>query len=190
MAKLKVPKLLTITLLVIAIILSPIILFISGMLVFMVGTITVTSINYIFTPNPPKPETTYAEFPFEIVYEVDGEITTITDIYVCEFDGFASNSSGKEKHRRWKGYIKSTGEEYIILVDDGNLQLLCSIGDAGYYMGDSDYTVNEPMIFYKKTDDLGTGIGSLPDDVEKLTERYKLKLISWHMSEPINNSFD
>ena len=41
-------------------------------------------IGGLLYPNPQKPEITFAEFPFEIVYEIDGETVTLKDTYVCE----------------------------------------------------------------------------------------------------------
>ena len=63
-------------------------------------------IGNLLSSNPPKPEITYAEFPFEIVYELEGETVTVNDVYVCEYDGIGMNE-GVGKYREWKGYIKS-----------------------------------------------------------------------------------
>ena len=143
----------------------------------------------LLTPNPPKPEITYEEFPFELVYEINGEKITVNDTYVCEFDGFGSNE-GVGKYRKWKGYVKSTGEEYVILIQDGDLKLCCSIGSASYYMGDSDYETNSPNIFYTKPNDMGGfTIGGMPEELEALKEQYKIQIISWDLSDPIENSF-
>ena len=83
----------------------------------------------------PEPQIKEGEFPFEIVYEIDGEIITVNDVYVCEFDGFDWNE-GAGKHRKWKGYIKSSGSEGLILLEDGDLKLAVSVGSPEYYMSD------------------------------------------------------
>ena len=63
----------------------------------------------------PRPEITYGEFPFTLTYELDGEIKTIEDTIICEFDGFeAIGESGK--YRKWKTYLKS-GNERLTLLD-------------------------------------------------------------------------
>ena len=67
--------------------------------------------------NVPEPQIKEGEFPFEMVYEIDGETITVNDIYVCEFDGFDWNE-GVGKHRKWKGYIKSSGTDVLILLED------------------------------------------------------------------------
>ena len=139
----------------------------------------------------PAPEVTQAEFPFEIVYEKDGEIITINDVYVCEFDGFGWNEN-VGKHRQWRGYVKSTGKDYVALVEDGNLKLVCYLGSAAYYMGDPSMAGADehvPTINYIKTFESG-GISSGVAGIEPLLEQYKLKLVSWSLSKPIENSFE
>ena len=140
--------------------------------------------------NVPEPQIKEGEFPFEIVYEIDGEIITVNDVYVCEFGGFDWNE-GVGKYRKWKGYIKSSGAEELILLEDGDLKFAVSIGSPEYYMGDPtcSYFENEPSIFYIKPNEFGgTTVGL--SDIESLLERYKLKLVSWTFSEPIENSFE
>lgn len=141
------------------------------------------------TPDPPKPEITYAEFPFEVVYELDGETVTVNDIYVCEFDGFGWNEA-VGKHREWKGYIKSTGAKELVLHDNGDLKFAVSVGSPEYYMDDPDcaYSENVPKIYYIKQHASG-GISSGLFDEEKMLQQYKLKLVSWTFSKPIQNSF-
>ena len=43
---------------------------------------------HIFTPNPPKPEITYADFPFEVVYEIDGEIILVDEVLTPDSSRF------------------------------------------------------------------------------------------------------
>lgn len=142
------------------------------------------------SPNPPEPEITYAEFPFEIIYEIDEKTVTVNDVYVCEFDGFDWNE-GVGKHRKWNGYIKSSGESKLILLEDGELKLACSIGTPEYYMSDhfGSYTDEYiPSIYYIKPNEFG-GTYSGVLDIEPILEQYKIKLIRWKLSEPIQNSF-
>ncbi len=47
---------------------------------------TAMVLYHTFSPNPPKPEITHGEFPFELVYEIDGEIITVKDTYVNLMD--------------------------------------------------------------------------------------------------------
>lgn len=190
MAKLKSSKLkkaILILLVVIVIIFSPIIIWVTLMLMVMIGTLLVT---WLLSPDPPKPVITYAEFPFEIVYEIDGDTVTVNDIYVCEYDGITTDGGGG-KCSAWKGYFKSNGSDNLILLQDGNLALACSVGYPQYYMSDPvkdpyDYV---PSIYYiVSPNDLGgTTYGSL--DIEPILDQYKLRLVSYELSDPIENSF-
>ena len=47
------------------------------------------------SPDPPMPEITYGEFPFRLVYELNGEQIVIEDIIICEFDGFGMGGGAK-----------------------------------------------------------------------------------------------
>lgn len=148
------------------------------------------SLVWLLSPNPPKPQVKYAEFPFEIVYELDGETVTVNDVYVCKYTGFGMNE-GVGKYRSWKGYIKSTRQEDLVLVKDKNLQLACSLGGPEYYMSDPSMSESEhtPFIYYiKKLEFGGTQTGVM--DIEPILEEYKLKLVSWKLSKPIENSFN
>lgn len=187
MAKPKIAKPLIVIILVTIIVLSPIIVIFSLNLFAWSGIF----IGNLFSTAPPKPEITYAEFPFEIVYEIDGQIKTVNDIYVCEYDGIGMNE-GVGKYRKWKGYIKSSGKEELILLEDGNLKLACSLGGPKYYMSDPDLANEDytPFIFYIESPNEVGGTTTGVMDIEPLLEQYKIKLISWKLSEPIQNSFE
>ncbi len=129
-------------------------------------------------PVVPPPEITYGEFPVELVYEIDGEIVTVSDIYVCEYEGY--------RHRRheWKAYMKRTGELGFVLHKDLFTKIYCRIGYADYYMGENvEAPGMEAVVIYK--DFSGSGV-LFPAE---LYEKHKIKLISWTMPEPIENSF-
>ena len=150
------------------------------------------SIYAYLQPAPPKPEIIYGEFPFELVYSIDGEIITIQDTYVCEYDGWDVHSGSLSKVRAWDGYIKSTGADELILLEDGNLKFACSLGSPEYYMSDPSKPTKEytPHIYYiEDPNDFG-GRSSGTLDIEPLLEKYKIKLISWKFSDPIENSFE
>ncbi len=148
-------------------------------------TLSVASCSRVASPTIKE-----AEFPFEIVYEIDGETVTVSDVYVCEFDGFAWNEN-VGRYRQWKGYVKTTGKDHLVLLEDGDLKLACNLGSAAYYMGDPSMAGAEkftPEIYYVRTFESG-GVSSGFTGVDSLLEQYKLKLISWKLSDPIENSF-
>ncbi|MBE6639642.1 MAG: hypothetical protein E7616_09395 [Ruminococcaceae bacterium] len=147
-------------------------------------------LSFLGCQNAPEPQIKEGEFPFEIVYEIDGKIITINDVYICEFDGF-DWSEGVGKHRKWKGYLKSSCVEELVLLEDGDLKFAVSVGSPEYYMSDPDcaYSENIPSIYYIKPNEFGgTTSGTL--DIEPLLEQHKLKLISWEFSKPIQNFFE
>jgi len=139
-----------------------------------------------FAPNPPEPETKYGEFPFEIVYEIDGEVFTINDTYVCEFKGFEP-SGGGGKCREWKGYLKSTGKKTYRcnLVSEENRVVDVFIGSSEYYMSDPEYHEHYPYLFGSdpKNDQSDT------HDEDEIMEKFNVRIISSKLSEPIENTY-
>lgn len=149
-----------------------------------------------FSSNPNTPEITYSEFPICLEYEINGQYTKVEDILICEFDGFGFNE-GNGKFRKWKARLKS-GNNRITLLKNGNIEIYYfPVKDdsrlAGVFMGDTEYYSG------------GTG-GTFPDawctsnfedktvngyiiSSDELLEKYKIKLISWEISPPIQNSF-
>ena len=153
-------------------------------------------------PNPPKPEITYGEFPFRLVYEINGEKKVVEDTYVCEYAGIGMDE-GQGKYRKWKQYLAS-GKELLILLEVDNPVALRSnrkvvrqeiyypIGGARYFMGDmkedEKYTQILPnACYYEKYDDGSTSSGIIR--ANELLEKFKIKLISWDCSQPIKNIF-
>ena len=142
------------------------------------------NIAYLFTPVA-RPEITYGEFPFTLVYEIEGEVITINDVYVCNFDGFTTSTAGK--FREWKGYLKSNGDEDLFITEDDKLEIYINIGAPAYFMGDEHpYKVPmEPHIYYLEKD---------PEDIivmskEELCEQFNIKILEWDFPIPITNTF-
>ena len=158
--------------------------------------------GFNFLLRVPKPEITYGEFPCVLTYEVDGEIKTIEDTIVCEFDGFEALSEAG-KYRKWKSYLKSGDEELVLLnLRDKNevnefghtmLELFFYWGNAEYYMGDvDDGRSNKEQDFkwveYKYKNAEGQ-IGGSAYKADEAYEKYKIRLISWEVAPPIKNEF-
>lgn len=173
--------------LIIITILIPIILLFS---LFIWSTSSIIGI-WFSTPTPHKPEITYGEFPFEIVYKLDNKTITINDVYVCEYTGIGADK-GSGKHRTWKGYFKSTGEDKLILYQNENLTFACAVGYPEYYMSDPSILNYEytPYIYYVISPNEYGGTSSGVMDIEPLLQQYKISLVSWKLSKPIQNSFD
>lgn len=168
-------------------------------------------------PNPPKPEIAYGEFPFRLTYELNGEIITVEDMAICEFDGYGERSTAGQS-RKWKTYLKSrvagliptnekgreTGFAWITLLDLRNddvfddfghkvLELYFFGGNGHYYMGDDlgnhdrDAQGFNYVSYHYQNADGTTGGSSYKPDVA--FERFGIKLISWEPSSPIVNTF-
>ena len=138
----------------------------------------------------PMPEVTQGEFPFEIVYEKNGESITVSDVYVCELEGVEWNEN-VGKHRQWKGYVKSTGEGSVVLHTDGDVRITCNVGTAAYYMSDPlgpDIDEITPTVQRVQTFASG-GVSAMALDADALLEQYGIRLVSWEFSSPIENTY-
>jgi len=135
------------------------------------------------SPNPPRPEITYGEFPFRIEYEVYGELMVLEDVVICEFDGF--RLSGPNRLRSWKKRLASGAEEAVLLVTNSGTLLYCNTKSAPYYMGEFNGNAGNTQ--------LGAVIRSGSRDRaisnSELYDTYGIRLISWEFSPPIENSY-
>ena len=154
-----------------------------------------------FAPNPPKPEITYGEFPFILTYEIDGEIKTIEDTLICEYDGIEWIADGS-KERRWKYGFKS-GIEEIILLDFSDreeihelgykiLYLYFFCGSPEYYMGEEEGFRRHPAdldtVHYRYLNNEGE-IGGSAYGIDETYEKYKVRIIDWKIADQIANRF-
>ena len=144
------------------------------------------------SPDPPKPQTTYGEFAFELVYTIDGEVHTINDAVVCEYDGIAVDE-GVGKHNKWKGYLKSSGKEELVLYEEGGKRITCAVGSPEFYMNEPGYydvyeehEVVPRLFLYEEHGEITSSC--VLSDAEAL--EYGIVLVSWHFSEPISNKYE
>ena len=164
-----------------------IIVWIVFVIIFVLPWITLALGLYI-SPNPPEPTIKYGEFPFEIIYEINGESYTVNDIFVCKYEGIAIDE-GSGKHRTWSGYLKSTGKHGVILLEDEKRTIYCYVGDEEIYMDDQDNCEKEPLVPYVyctiKTKNYEDRLSE-----KEILEEYNIKLVGWTLSDPIENSFE
>ena len=161
---------------------------------------TMSKISYVIDSiisfsltEPEEPKVKYGEFPFELVYEIDGETITVNDVYVCEYDGISADT-GRGKYRKWKGYIMGTGRESILIKDVDDKYIYCSVGAEDIYMGDcepyyegGEIPVNEPVIYSKEHDENGGTTSHIFNETDM--EKYGIIIISYNFTPPITNSF-
>lgn len=135
-----------------------------------------------------KPTVTEGSFPFSIVYELDGQIVTIDDVYKAHYiekDGHADTKS-----RVYVGEIGDMGEGNTVytLKKDANTRVeLWTWFHPDYLMGDPTYDyfsdkAFEPRIYYYDSEEVEY------DDEETLAEQ-GVKLISFEYPTPIENTF-
>jgi len=161
--------------------------------------------------HPPRPVITYCEFPFTLIYELNGETEIIEDTAICEFDGYGELSSAGQ-NREWEVYLKSkkNSEEaestfvHVTLLDLRNqevyddfgnevLELYFFVGNGHYYMGDTLGNLHrEPQSFdevhymYKHKEGC---IGYSSINSEVAFEKYKIKIMDWTSHDPIPNAY-
>ena len=173
---------------------------ISALILYVVIMFIAAFGGFNFLLNVPEPEIKYGEFPCALAYEVDGEIKTIEDIIVCEFDGFkVVGEAGK--YRKWKTYLKSGNEDMTLLdlrpLNEKNefghtmLEFFFSYGNAEYYMGDTQRKSIPHIADYVeyKYQTVDGNIGGSAYSNEEAYEKYKIRLISWEAAPPIENEF-
>lgn len=149
---------------------------------------------------PPKPQITYGEFPFKLVYELNGEMKIIEDVIICEYMGTKKSGAGY-KVNTWKKYLKSGSNEIILLdlryTNDKGwnnrpiLNLYFDYGSASDYMGARKIErIAQPFDYVSycyKAKNGDTHRFSMPS--EEAWEKYKIRLISWECAPPIENEF-
>lgn len=127
----------------------------------------------------PKPQVTYGEFSWELTYTVNDKTINIKDVYVCEYSGYDESIN----LRRWNGHIKSSKEVGFLIFNDKDTKVFCKLGDPSYYMGDSQQKPH-PIIIEDK-DKISRVITE-----NELLKNYGIKIISWNVMSPIENSFE
>jgi hypothetical protein len=112
-------------------------------------------------------------------------------LYVCEFEGIEWNENFG-RYRRWKGYLKSTGENTLVLPEDNGATITCNAGSAAYYMNDPngpDIDEITPTVQRVQKTSAG-GVSAATLSAETLSEQYGIRLLSRSFSEPIENRFE
>lgn len=155
---------------------------------------------------PPTIES--GEFPFRVVYEMNGEKYIIEDTVICTYSGLDYSALFPGKPRTWKACLKNRGKENIILLKEENvnsilkknrindeIRVVLHYGMGEYYMGDPNvkYWIHgKPHICYgeKYTKPPRTIYYESTKLSEKQLEKYfGIKIIEFEFSKPIKNTF-
>lgn len=172
----KIKKIILIVIIVLIAILSPILYVVFGWTALFGGLL-------FFSPIQLPPYKTYGEFPFELTYELSGETITISDIYICEYDGMGWNE-GQGWHRKWKGYIQGTGKEALFITEDDKREIYCFVGDAEFYMNDERYPEQRPLTPRLYCVDKNSNVDRLFKF--EISTLYDIEIISWTFSDPLD----
>lgn len=153
----------------------------------------------------PPPTIKYAEFPFTVVFELDGRKYNLDDTALCSYVGYTSHTvnTKDESHNRypegsihecnkWKLEYKKSGEKIILHrisdTDYIEFRLGCS---AAYLMGDKrNYLYDSYSEYYIEVFTYKDGIwtqSSISSD--SLYEKYGLKILDFKIAPPIENTF-
>lgn len=154
------------------------------------GYTTVKILQCATAPDPDVPVIRRAEFPITVTYEDDGEVKTVYDTLVCEFDGYVWESSDYARHRKWNYHLESgkyitlfQGAEHYVFV----LKVDCS---AAWMMGDEEEAPSEggePSYL------IGISFGEAekfyPYDEDEFYQDMSIKVLDFEVAPPIENTF-
>ena len=167
--------------------------------IFLVLTIIAYIASTLIFCYTTKPEISEGEFPFSITYEYNGETTTLSGVYKCEFASSHTIFGIHERYWSGESIIEYDGEydtPNIIYRDDTMSLSVHEHMIAGYFMGDPlhkdsytdyGYSVPSPYVEYY---DYVNDIYIVEEDYEDvLPEELDFKIIDYTYAEPIENSF-
>lgn len=138
---------------------------------------------------PHAPKIKYGEFPFKLVYEVNGERITVEDTLICKYDGNVWNE-GLGKQRKWRSYLASNKEERSIQLMElsDHTKIYYSTDRPAYYMGDGKKTKyqNDPFNGVFAVGPSSSRLHGMA--IKDMLEYLNIVLIEWEIAPPIENS--
>jgi len=157
--------------------------------------------------NQTRPIIEDGEFPFRLVYELNGEIFEFEDVIFCEFNGFdLSNAFSFQNRRRWVCELVSNGNRRgITLVQDENVYSPLNpdrfnesmdvsfiiVGSGEYFMGDPNGG-RRPRITliesYRPEVNISRNVSTELTE-EQLETYFRINVIELTLSDPIENTF-
>jgi hypothetical protein len=139
------------------------------------------------------PQIKEGRFAISVTYEVNGEETTYSDVYVCKYTGVSVGLDG-EYSRKWEGHLEKNNDERGLAIqtnDDGIIYLSFYL-NPDYFMSDPDFEIGgfdipEPYLIlaYHSDDPTTTTMTTEVDFMGK----YGVRLIDYAYASPIENSF-
>ena len=140
----------------------------------------------------PRPEITEGSFDFSVSYELNGEVKTVTDTYVCNYSGVSFTLEGTA-YRYWKGAfegaLKKDDSIKICDTQDGGEIILSFLMYPEYFMGEPDYADFTPSydlaVYYY--DENGYILEDFDD--EQTLASHGVRFIGFEYGDPIENLF-
>ena len=137
------------------------------------------------------PEVTEGRFDFSVTYEVNGEQTTYTGVYVCKYDGIQVALDGKA--RMWDSYIEGNenAREIAIQTNDDGVIYIDFNFNPQYFMSDPasiNFDIPEPslLIIYKSENPDEVSFGRELDFMAD----YGVQIIGYEYADPIANNYE
>ena len=125
----------------------------------------------------------HGEFPFKLVYQINDEVITVEDTYICEYKGAKWNWN-IGSYRKWKGYIKGTGKDAVQVLNDGDYHIEIRLGGVKYYMKLAHHFDSE-FSWTPKFVKAGLYGSSSSMSNEEALEQYGIEIISFEHADPI-----
>ena len=163
----------------------------------MVAMISMTGCIYHET----SPRIKEGQFNFSVTYEMDGEIETITGVYIAKF--VKIGQSYDCAYRVWDGYV-DTEEVRNRLEEDCTFMKLKTTQDGdiyldfnlypNYFLAEPGYEQikgNEPDLYICYTDEVvEEKLVYREYDPEVLFDNYRVRVVSFEYDEPIENVYE
>ena len=153
--------------------------------------------NIFYFEEPAKPPVTYAEFPYEIVYEFQGKQVVEKDIIVIEYEGVKwSEASGK--FNKWNVYRKNSKEiigdtlkidifSGFVSWEKSSVGVFIDLGCCEHYMGLEEVDIIHRLKGIEAGDIvMFSSSYNGPISEEELYEKFQIKIIKISLSPPIS----
>jgi len=153
------------------------------MLTMCLGFFFLNTMFYIFTLPFFLFQTTYGEFPFEIVYSIDGEVFEKQGVAVCELERNFDTVYGPRLDLVM--YFDKAYDNDILCTEPYEIEIDC--GNARYYLDGEksyeDYVPGEYIRYFSE--------GKYHKlTLEEAKEEFGIEIISAKFSEPLVNTED
>ena len=154
-----------------------------------------------------EPNVKEGRFDFSVTYEVDGELETVSGVFVCEFAEVVKALDGA--YIEWNSYIEDTelsnrldqNRGYLPLktCDDGVIYLDFCLS-AKYFMSDPSFgntNINtdaaissiSPRLFIEYNETKGEELGKWWSEDVTVLDSYGAKIIGYEYDVPIENIY-